>query len=101
MDWLTKTPSLHGRLAHGLVDAFVNSSSWDFTRSVVPLLERIQSITDDDLTRMEQAARENIDVRDCTIPPGMTGPDWVASFAGKRRGSVSPATWSVSEEPPF
>lgn len=101
MDWLTKTPSLHGRLVHGLVDAFVKSTSWNFTRSVVPLLDRIHSVTDDDLTRMEQAARENIDVRDCAIPPGLSGPEWVAAFVGKRRGSVSPATWSESDEPPF
>lgn len=104
MDWLTRTPSLHGRLAHGLVDAFVNSHSWDFTRSVAPFLDRIQSITDDDLALMEKAARENIDVRECLITSGLigtTGPEWVASFVGKRRGSVSPTTGSDSDDPPF
>jgi hypothetical protein len=100
-DWLTKTPSLHGRLAHGLVDAFVNSGSWNFTRSIVPYLDRIQSVTDDDLTSMEKSAQDNVEVRECAIGPDMTGPGWVASFVRQRRGPVSPAAWSESDEPPF
>jgi len=101
MDWLTKTPSLHTRLAHGLVEAFVHSGSWSFTRSVVPLLDRMQSITDDDLSRMEQAARDNIEVRECGIPPNMSGPEWVANFVQKRRGTISPATWTDTDKSPF
>lgn len=101
MDWLTKTPSLHGRLTHGLVDAFVGSGSWNFTRSVVPYLERISAVDDDDLTRMEAAARDNIDVRKCAIPPDMTGPEWVAEFVTQRRGPISPPIWSVTDDPPF
>jgi hypothetical protein len=100
MDWLTKTPSLHARLAHGLVDAFVNSGSWNFTRLVAPLLDRISAITNDDLTRMEKAAQDNIDVRECVISPQLTGPEWVASFVSRRRGPTSPATWDPNE-PPF
>lgn len=100
LDWLTKTPSLQARLAHGLVDAFVNSGSWNFTRRVVPYLERMTSVNDDDLTRMEVAARDNIDVRECALPPQLTGPEWVAQFVAKRRGSTSPATWSA-DDPPF
>lgn len=99
MDWLTKNPSLHGLLAHGLVDAFVTSGSWDFTRSVVPLLSRIASVTDDDLTRMERAAVDNIDVRECALPTGQSGPEWVSAFVKARRGPTEPAAWS--EEPPF
>lgn len=103
MDWLVKTPSLHGRLAHGLADALVNSHSWDFTRRVAPLLERMTAVTDDDLTRMEKAAQDNIDVRDCmvsTVTPAMTGPEWVAQFVAKRRGPTSAAAWSV-DDPAF
>ena len=103
MDWLTKTPSLHARLAHGLVDAVVDSHSWDFTRRVAPLLERMTAITDDDLTRMEKAAQDNVDVRDCmvsTVTPTMSGPEWVAQFVAKRRGPTAPATWGP-DDPPF
>ena len=102
MDWLIKTPSLHGRLAHSLVDALVNSHSWDFTRRVAPLLERIEVIDNDDLTRMEVAARENVDVRDCvvtTVAPGMQGPEWVAQYVAKRRGQSSPAIWNGDDVP--
>jgi hypothetical protein len=99
MDWLTKTPSLHGRLAHGLVDAFVNSGSWNFTRQVAPLLERMPSITDDDLTRMEKAARDNVDVRECGVTPQLNGPEWVTQFVSRRRGTTAPATWSSENVP--
>lgn len=100
MDWLTKTPSLHSRLSHGLVDAFANSHSWDFTRRIAPFLEKVPSVTDDDLDLMEKAATENIDVKDCVVRPGLSGPQWVARYVSKRRGPTSPATWD-SDEPPF
>jgi hypothetical protein len=101
MDWLTKTQSLHGRLGPGLVEAFVTSRSWDFTRSVVPYLERIQSVSDDDLSRMEQAAKSNIDVRECVIGTQM-GPEWVQAYVTTRRGPSSAPAWSqFPDEPPF
>lgn len=100
MDWLTKTPSLHSRLSHGLVEAFANSRSWDFTRRIEPFLERISSVTDDDLDLMEKASMENIDVKECVVRPGIMGPQWVAQYVSKRRGPTSPATWD-SDEPPF
>ena len=101
MDWLIKTPSLHTRVASGLVDAFVNSHGWSFTRSVVPLLERIGSVTDDDLSRMEQAARQNIEISQCVVPPNSTGPEWVARFVSERRGPTTAPTWPVAGEAPF
>jgi len=99
IDWLTRNPSLLGRLSTGLVDAFVHSGSWSFTRSIVPLLERIESVTDDDLTRMESAARGNVDVRECSIPPNLTGPEWVARYVKKRRGPTSMPDWPDPEVP--
>ncbi|WP_029137362.1 toll/interleukin-1 receptor domain-containing protein [Nakamurella lactea] len=100
LDWLIKTPSLHGRLSHGLVNAFVTSGSWNFTRRVVPLLEQIASVTDDDLTNMERAARDHVDVRECAIGE-QTGPEWVADFVRTRRGPTAAATWVDDTEPPF
>ncbi len=99
MDWLSKTPSLHARLAHGLVDAFVGSGSWDFTRLVAPFLDRMTAVTDDDLTRMEKAAQDNIDVRECAVTRQLSGPEWVKLFVSQRRGPTSPATWDASEAP--
>ena len=99
VDWLSKTTSLHGRLGPGFVDALVNSHSWNFTRELVPLLERIESVSDDDLARMETAAKENVDVNQCVIGD-LSGPEWVSQFVRQRRGPSEPATWS-SDEPPF
>lgn len=102
LDWLIKTPSLHGRLSHGLVNAFVNSGSWNFTRRVAPLLDQIASVTDDDLTHMEKAARDNVDVRECAVTGAKSGPEWVADFVSARRGPSAPATWvDGNDEPPF
>lgn len=96
MDWLAKTRSLHARLGPGLVDAFVTSGSWNFTRQVVTYLSRIGSVSDDDLTRMERAARDNVDVRECAIGV-QTGPEWVRDFVAARRGPSSAPAW----EDPF
>lgn len=99
LDWLSKTPSLHGRFVDGLVRSFVSSGSWDFTRSIVPYLERIGAISDENLASMERAAKDNVDVRECIIGE-QTGPEWVGEFVTRRRGQIEPATWP-DEEPPF
>jgi len=89
MDWLSNIPSLHGRLTSGLVDAFVGSPSWDFTRSVAPYLERIEAVRSEDLARMETAAKENVDISKCVIPVAagghMSGPAWVERYVAQRR----------------
>ncbi|SDF96915.1 TIR domain-containing protein [Cellulosimicrobium cellulans] len=92
MDWLIKTPSLHGRLTRGLVDAFVESRGWDLTRRLVPYLDALSSVDDDDLTRMERAAVDNRQVRECDIG-GVSGPDWVKQYVAARRGAVAAPTW--------
>lgn len=86
VDWLSKTPSVHAKLSSGLVDSFVYSSSWNFTRSIVPLLERIKTVSDDDLKKMEAAAQNNIDVKECMITQGIKGPEWVRDYVSARRG---------------
>lgn len=83
--WLVKVPTLHSGLAESLSHAFRNSPSWDFTRSLVPLLEEVASFTEDQLARIEEAARDNVDVRDCNIN-GVSGPDWTRTFVASRRG---------------
>lgn len=100
MEWLSKTPSLHASLAGGLVEAFASSGSWDFTRSVVPYLERIEALSDDQLSRMETAAKENIDVTACRINQ-QTGPEWVADYVAKRRGTTGTPILASPDEPPF
>lgn len=100
MDWLSRTPSLRGRLAAGLVSAFAESGSWNFTRSVVPYLEGIDVVTDDQLSRMEAAATDNVNVRGCDIG-GQSGPRWVEDYVAKRRGTPDTPIWPSPDEPPF
>jgi hypothetical protein len=96
VDWLTKTPSVHARLASGLVDSFAFSPSWNFTRSIAPFLERINTVSDDDLGKMEAAARDNVDVRECMITPAMRGPAWVRDYVSARRGQEAESSASTT-----
>lgn len=102
LDWLSSIKALHSRLAPSLVDAFVNSSSWNFTRCVVPYLEQIGAVEDNDLARMEKAATDNIDVRQCIIED-QTGPEWVRQYVGARRSSTVDDPWAnlPGTEPAF
>jgi hypothetical protein len=84
MDWLVSVPTLHTPLAESLSHAFRNSGSWDFTRLLTGLLDQIASFTDDQLERLEQAARDNVDVRECNVY-GTPGPQWVATFVARHR----------------
>jgi hypothetical protein len=96
--WLVKVPTLHTALAESLSHAFTESYSFDFTRKLAPLLEQISTFTEDQLARLETAATENVDVRDCDIG-GTSGPNWVSRFVRERRGPVAPDSWAT--EVPF
>lgn len=89
VEWLVRVPTLQTAIAESLSHAFRESFSWDFTRKLVPLLEQVTTFTEDQLARMEEAARVNVDVRECNIA-GTRGPDWVAGFVRARRGLVAP-----------
>ncbi len=92
-EWLVKVPTLHAALAESLSHALRHSSSWDFTRMLVPLLEQVTTFTEDQLARMEEAAQVNVDVRECNI--GMTrGPEWVAQFTRARRSPRAQDAWA-------
>lgn len=87
MNWLVTVPTLHSRLAESLSQAFSDSGSWDFTRALIPLLEQIPSFTEDQLSRIENAARVNVNVREVNIG-GITGPQWMERFTTGRRGGA-------------
>ncbi len=93
MDWLTYIASLHGRLTHGRVESFVTRPSRNFTAQLRTWTgSRPPTVT----TSKHGAARrphkhgadgcDKVDVRQCFIPPDLTGPEWVHAFVEKRRG---------------
>ncbi|GEM_PF-4619624 len=86
LDWLTKTLTLHGRLATSLAYGFRHSKSFNVTRLLVPRLRQIASFSEDDLSLLEEAVEQNTQVTDCNIN-GTMGPQWVASFVKSRRSS--------------
>ena len=95
VEWLVKMPTLHARLGASLAHGFRHSSSWDFTRKLAPLLGQVSTFTEDQLASMEEAARLNVDVRECNIF-GTMGPDWVAAFVRRRRPPVADG-WSEGD----
>ena len=105
--WLANTPSVHGRLAASLAEGLVSTYQWDFTRKIVPLMDTITSYSTDDLNRIEEAAKGNVDIYDCALPGGETGAMWAKRFVESRRGPVVADPWSTAppsfsyEQPPF
>lgn len=84
-DWLTKAPTLHGCMAASLSEAFTRSRSYDHTRELAGLLDRIAAY---ELAALEEAAKDSSQVRDCVIA-GIKGSDWVRQFVVKRRGPTA------------
>jgi hypothetical protein len=101
VDWAVEQGTLHPRLAASLTAALVNSGSWDRTRRLSQLMERVTGYTDDQLTAIEAAASSNVQIRDCDIH-GTSGPQWVANFVAQRRAPVvaaSPDPWVTNDSP--
>lgn len=98
LEWLVEQKTLHGRLAASLAWAFVNSGSWDRTRSLAALMGRVTGFTDDQLDEMTSAAQSNIDIREADIG-GTRGPEWVAAFVAERRTPLT--SFSMSGDTPF
>lgn len=104
LDWALDQPTLQAKMAEGLSLAFAESGSYDRTRSLIPRLEKIPTWTDEQLSRVEQAAKSNSQVREAGYDYQPV-PSWVANFVGSRR---SPGTqgWAVppgnyGEDTPF
>lgn len=98
LDWLVEQKTLHGRLAASLSWAFVNSGSWDRTRSLTALMGRVTGFTDDQLDEMTAAAESNVNIREADIG-GTRGPAWVAAFVAERRTPVT--TYAAAGDVPF
>lgn len=98
--WLASTPSLHGRLSASFTQGFAYSGSWDFTRKISALMDRVQTFTNDDLNLIEHSASGNVDVRECHIG-GIPGPHWVANFVAARRAPATADPRSASSTLPF
>jgi hypothetical protein len=101
VDWAIEQQTLHPRLAASLTAALVDSSSWDRTRRLSDLMERVSGYTDDQLEAMEAAAATNSQIRECDIH-GVSGPKWVANFVAQRRTPLPTTTtdaWPTDSTP--
>jgi hypothetical protein len=67
LDWLVDRPATQTHMTEGIVAAMVESTSWNHTRAVWPYLERVPSLTPEQMQRLEQAAQTNVDVREAII----------------------------------
>jgi len=81
------------RTARSIVRAVSQSRSWDSTRARFPLLDLIPMHlwTPAMVAELEQAALENVEVRECILPPGIPrrgkpAPEAIAELIGKVRG---------------
>lgn len=71
------------------------TTSYDRTRFLIPYLEQVDSFTDDQLSRIETAAKTNSQVRDANYEFKPVT-QWVASFVAARRSSGT-SGWDVND----
>ncbi|MFI2489298.1 TIR domain-containing protein [Promicromonospora kroppenstedtii] len=84
---LVAIPALQGALAEQLSRAFHDSATWNFTRAVMPLLDRIPVFTPEQLERLSEAAEHNKHVYDCDVR-GTSGSDWTRRFVVERAAAA-------------
>jgi hypothetical protein len=99
-DWASKMPTLQARMATSLSYAFENARSYDHTRSLATMLERLPALSEDELQAIERGLAENRQVYECVIN-GQPAVDWVKAYVGARRTPTNPEPDPWSDEPPF
>ena len=95
-DWLVSTPTAQESMTNGLVTAFEHSASYDRTRRLIGLLQKMPRFTPAQLDRLDEASKSNNQVSDANLGRVLV-PDLVKALIVKNGGTTEPATY----EPPF
>jgi TIR domain len=93
VEWVKRTSVLQEALSESLVLALENSKSFDQTIRVLPMLEIRESFEPEQLKRMDEAAKQNTQVRLAFFGGA---PDRIRKLVSKHDGSIY-----ALEEPPF
>ncbi len=101
LQWLLRTPSAQSAMTEGLVAAFERSSSYEITRKVIGMLEKMPTFSPNQLQRLEGAARSNDQVSAAVLRGRGTVPDLVTRLIAERGGTPASAHDPWSDEPPF
>lgn len=83
-NWAWNIKSFRPQLSNGLIDAFVNSRSFDSTRSLIAKIEVVEFITDEQLVLMENSAVSNSQIYDAIYNRESVA-TWVNHFVATRR----------------
>lgn len=90
----------HPQGVRAVVEAFVNSWSFDMTRKLLGLLEAEPHLEPEQLRRLEYAVQTNRQIYDAVAgPKGTPVPDLVAALVLKHEPPPPPDPWA--QEPPF
>jgi hypothetical protein len=57
----------------------------------------LDTVSDDDLSKMEVAALNSLEVNECLIPLGTTGREWVRDYVAARRRQADFSVMTVPE----
>jgi hypothetical protein len=99
-DWASKMPTLQARMGASLSHAFEHARSYDHTRSLAAMLERLPALSEDELQALERGLSDNRQVHECVIN-GQPAVDWVKAYVGARRTPTNSTFDPWSDEPPF
>lgn len=100
-NWLTSTPTAQAAMTEGLVNAFGRSGSYDSTRRLLKLLQRMPRFTPEQLDKLDSATKSNDQVRDANLS-GVMVPEIIQKLIVQHGGTTARSSTSFfSDEPPF
>lgn len=99
-EWSASTPTAQAAITERLVTAFGRSGSYDRTRRVVTMLEKMPRFTPAQLESLDDAARTNGQVKDANLA-GVMVPKIVQALIVQHGGTTQQSNTTFSDEPPF
>jgi TIR domain len=100
-DWLASTPTAQEAMTAGVVTALRRSGSYDRTRRLLVMLQKMPRFTPDQLQSLNDAANDNDQVKNAVLD-GVAVPTLIQQLITKHGGTTQPPpTTFLSDDPPF
>ncbi len=98
--WLSSTPTAQAPMTAGLVNAFADSASYDSTRRLLAMLQRMPRFTPTQLESLDTASKMNSQVKEANLN-GVMVPDLVQQLIVQHGGTTQQSNSAYNDEPPF
>jgi len=99
-DWLASTPTAQAAMTEGLITVLDQSKSYDRTRRLLTLLQKMPRFTPSQLDRIASAAQSNGQVKDANLN-GVMVPELIQRLIVHHGGTTQQPISPFGDEPPF